>query len=44
MKVHFIILCTAGWVWTGLLFGYLAWKLTRKDPRGFEVQTPEQKD
>lgn len=44
MRVQFIILCAAGWVWTGVLFVYLAWKLTRKEPRGVEVLTPERKD
>jgi len=49
MKMLYLILAIAGWVWLMVLFGYLWYCTTwcrkaRKEPRGFEVQPTERKD
>jgi hypothetical protein len=37
VRTLYIILATSGWVWLGVLAGYVILKLRRNVPRGFDV-------
>jgi hypothetical protein len=44
MKTLYIILCSAGWAWLGVLFGLLWMNRKRTDPGGIECRTPKETD